>query len=133
MDYHGSIIAESLENQDVLKRVKILDTRVEQVTGEHETPWLPQWTVHTVAVPSDQVKEIAKEISRSLDPKHGGSWYADLKNDIYHYIIFRDKVFRVDRKSKAQYDEAEHYGRSLGIPASQLINYDGEYRDADRP
>ena len=45
---------------------------------------------------------------------------ADFKNDTHHYIIFRDKVFYIDRKSKEQYDEAKRYGISLSIPEYQV-------------
>jgi hypothetical protein len=34
--------------------------------------------------------------------------------------MFQNKVFFIDRTSKAQYDEATKYGISLGIPAYQL-------------
>jgi len=129
-NYQGTIIEESLENKNILKNINILSTKVEEVTEVHETPWLSQWTIHTVEILENKVEEVANEISKSLDPKHGGSWYADFKNNIYHYIIFRNKIFKVDRKSKEQYDEAEKYGLSLGIPESQLINYEGEYKDA---
>ena len=124
MNYKGAIIEESLENKDIFKDVKILSTKVEKVTEEHETPWLSQWTLHTVEITENEAREIAEKISKLLDPNHGGSWYADFKNDTHHYIIFRDKVFYIDRKSKEQYDEAEHYGISLGIPERQLINYE---------
>ncbi|MFA5966970.1 MAG: hypothetical protein WC805_00425 [Patescibacteria group bacterium] len=130
MDYKGAIIKESLENKDVLKDIKIIDTRVEEVTKEHETPWLSQWTIHNIEVPEDKADEIAEKLSHSLDSNNGGTWYADFKNDQYHYIIYRDKVFKVDRKSKEQYDEAEQYGISIGTTPSQLINYEGEYKDA---
>ncbi len=121
MDYKGVIIEESLENKDVLESVDILDTEIEKVTDEHETPWLSQWTLHTVKVLENQAEMVAKIISGSLDPDH--EWYADFKNDTHHYIIFRNKIFYIDRKSKEQYDEAKRYGLSLGIPESQLINY----------
>jgi len=129
-NYKGVIIEESLENKEVFKKVKIISTKVEKVTEEHETPWLPQWTLHTIEISEDKAREIAEEISKSLDHNHGGSWYADFKNDTHHYIIFRDKIFYIDRKNKEQYDEAERYGISLGIPERQLINYEGEYKDA---
>ena len=103
------IIEESLENKDVLKNVKILSTEVEPVTEKHKTPWLPQWTLRTVEISEKEVKETADKISKSLDRNHGGSWYADFKNDTHHYIIFRDKVFYIDRQSKEQYDEAKLY------------------------
>lgn len=130
MNYKGSIIEESLENKEILKKINITSTRVEKVTEEHETPWLTQWTIHVVEIPENEVKTIAEELSKCLDSGHGGSWYADFKNDTHHYIIFRDKFFNIDRKSKKQYDEAERYGISLGIPERQLINYEGEYKDA---
>lgn len=119
-NYQGVIIEESLENRDVLKEIKILSTKVEKVTDKHQTPWLSQWTLHTVEVPENEAKTIAEKISKSLDRAHGGSWYADFKNSTYHYIIFRDKIFYIDRKSKEQYDEAKRYGISLGIPEYQV-------------
>lgn len=130
MSYRGVIIEESLENNDILKDVKILSTEIEKVEEHHETPWLSQWTKHEVDIPEKDAAEVAEKISCSLERAHGGSWYADLKSDTHHYIIYRDKVFHVDRKSKEEYDEAEQYGLSLGIPAEQLINYEGEYKDA---
>ena len=119
-NYQGVIIEESLENKEVLKKIKIISTKVEPITDEHKTPWLSQWTLHTVEIPDNEAKEIAEGISKSLDRNHGGSWYADFKNDTYHYIIFRDKIFYIDRKSKEQYDEAKSYGISLGIPEYQV-------------
>lgn len=120
MNYKGIIIEESLENKDILKNIKILSTEIEKVTEKHKTPWLSQWTLHTVEIPEDKAEEIAKRISQSLDRDHGGSWYADFKNDAYHYIIFQNKVFFIDRNNKAEYDEATQYGISLGIPDYQV-------------
>ncbi len=118
MNYQGVIIEESLENKDILKNVKISDTKVEEVVEEHKTPWIKQWTLHTVEIPENEVKDVVEKISKALDSKH--NWYADFKNDTHHYIIFRDKVFYIDRKSKEQYDEASKYGISLGIPEYQV-------------
>jgi len=119
-NYQGVIIEESLENKEVLKKIKIISTKVEPITNEHKTPWLSQWTLHTVEVPENEAQAIAKEISKSLDYSHDSSWYADYKNENHHYIIFRDKIFYIDRTSKEQYDEAKRYGISLGIPEHQV-------------
>lgn len=116
--YTGTIIEESLEKRGILKKIRIVSTEVEPVTEKHKTPWIAQWTLHFVEIPEDKVKNIADEISRALDPLH--DWYADFKNDIHHYIIFRNKVFFVDRFSKKEYDEAKQYGLSLGIPEYQV-------------
>lgn len=117
-NYQGIIIEESLSNKDVLKKIKITSTRVEQITDEHKTPWISQWTLHTVELPETKAATIADEISKSLEKGH--PWYADFKNKTHHYIIFHDKVFYIDRRSKEQYDEAKRYGISLGIPEYQV-------------
>jgi hypothetical protein len=119
-NYNGTIIEESLANKDVLKKVKIISTKVEPITDEHKTPWLSQWTLHAVEIPENEAQGVAEEISKSLDYSHNSSWYADYKNDTHHYIIFRDKIFYIVRKSKEQYDEAKRYGISLGIPEYQV-------------
>lgn len=118
MNYKGTIIEESLEDKSVLKDIKILSTRVEEVTEKHQTPWLKKWTLHLVEIPEEKAKEISEIISQNLDSEH--SWYADFKNPKWHYIIFRYKVFKIDRKSKTQYAEARKYGISLGIPEYQV-------------
>jgi hypothetical protein len=119
MDYAGVIIAESLQDADVLSQVDIMDTVVEPVTPEHETPWLSQWTLHTVRVPDAKAREIAEVLSHSIDAEHSTSWYADFQNDTHHFVVFRAKVFHIDRRSREQYDEAVAYGVSRGLPEHQ--------------
>lgn len=118
MNYKGVIIEESLKDKDILKRVKILITKVETVTEKHKTPWLKQWTMHTVEIPENEAETLAEEIRKALESEH--NWYADFKNETVHFIIFKNKVFKVDRTSKEQYDEAKEYGISLGIPPHQV-------------
>jgi len=117
-EFIGVIIEESLENKDILNRVKIIKTEVEKVTKRHRSPWIKQWTLHTVEIPEDLAEAVAKELSASLDSKH--EWYADFKNEKTHFIIFRSRVFKIDRTSKEQYEEATRYGISLGIPDYQV-------------
>jgi predicted RNA-binding protein (virulence factor B family) len=118
MNYIGVIIEESLENKDILKEVKILSKKIEQVTEKHKTPWLKHWTLYTVEVNADKAAKISAELSKCLESMH--NWYADFKNDKLHFIIFRNKVFRIDRTSKEQYDKVKKYGVSLGIPEYQV-------------
>ena len=121
MTYKGVVIEESLENKSVLDDFKILSTKVELITPRHKTPWIKQWTLHTVEIPQDKAMSVAERISKSLDSEHGHAWYADFKSENDHYIIFRNKVFHVtDRRSKEQYDAVTQYGISLGIPDYQL-------------
>lgn len=117
-NYKGVIIEESLEGKNVIQDLKVLETKVEEATPKHKTPWVTQWTLHTVEVSEDRAEEIAEKLSRALDSQH--VWYADFKNDTTHFIIFRNKVFKIDRSSKEQYQEATDYGLTLGIPDYQL-------------
>lgn len=119
MTFNGIIIEESLTDNSVLNDVNIISTKVEPVTEKHKTPWVKQWTMHTVEIPADSVDEVAKKISKALDKKH--DWYADFKTEAEHYVIYTDKVFHItDRTDKKQYDEATEYGISIGIPYYQV-------------
>ena len=118
MDYEGVIIEESLRDTSMLKAINIVSTKVEPVTEEHKTPWLKQWTLHTVTIPDKDAEGVAEKLSHALDTKD--NWYADFKNDRIHFIIFRDKVFRVDRSKKEDYEAATKYGIELGIPDYQV-------------
>ena len=118
MNYKGIVIEESLQNLKILKRLKILTTEVEQVAESHKTPWLKQWTLHTVEINEDDAQNVADKISAALDSEH--DWYADFKNDKYHFVIFRGKIFRVNRNKPEEYEKVEEYGISLGIPDYQL-------------
>lgn len=118
MNYKGVIIEESLQDLEIFKKLKIISTKIEPVTESHKTPWLKQWTLHTVEINENDAQDIANKIGAALDLEH--NWYADFKNDKYHFIIFRNKVFRVDRSKLKEYEEVTKYGINLGIPDYQL-------------
>lgn len=66
MDYTGVVIKESLQKKAVLKKIKIVSTKVEAVTEKHKTPWLKQWTLNTIEVPEEKAQEIAKKYGISI-------------------------------------------------------------------
>ncbi len=118
MDYRGVIIEESLDDTSVLGRVKIISTKVELVTEKHKTPWIKQWTLHAVEISEANADAVADTLSNGLDKNH--EWYADYKNDSYHYIIYREKIFKVDLRNPTLYKDAKQYGVSVGIPEYQV-------------
>jgi hypothetical protein len=117
-NYTGVIIEESLIDKKILDEVKILKKEVEPVVEKHKTPWVKQWTKHSVEVPEKDADKVAKQLSEDLDKEH--PWYADFKNEKYHFIIYRGKVFKVDLKNPTLYKDAQAYGISLGIPEYQV-------------
>jgi len=118
MNYQGVIIEESLENKDVLDKVKIIKTKISPVVEKHRTPWVKQWTMHTVEITEKNADKVAEQLSKDLDKEH--SWYADFKNENYHFIIYREKVFKVVLKNPVLYQDAKKYGIGLGIPEYQV-------------
>ncbi|MFH1564332.1 MAG: hypothetical protein ABIC82_00580 [bacterium] len=116
MNYQGVIIEESLGNKDILKELKIVDTKIEQVAERHQTPRLKQWTLHTVEITENQAKEIAEKLAKVILDL----WYADYKNESAHYIIFKNKIFCIDREDREQYKKAKFYGMAQGIPEYQV-------------
>lgn len=117
--FKGVIIQECLGNAAVLGEVKVLGTKVEPITPEHKTPWLKQWTLHTVEIPENKADDVADKIRKSFDKEHT-HWYADYKNDKYHYIIYANKIFKVDLSNPVLYKDAKEYGISIGIPEYQI-------------
>ncbi len=118
--YTGIIIEESLVDKSILKRFRILETKVEEVTGRHRTPWLKKWTLDTVEVPDADAEADAVLLSKGMDAAHGNAWYADYKNEKIHYIIFHGKVFRIERSDPKGYRAVKKYGTQVGIPEYQL-------------
>lgn len=119
MNYKGVIIQESLGDTVVLELVHIKKTIIEQVTPEHKTPWIPTWTLHTVEILEHDADRVASILANSFDPAHP-YWYADFKNDQYHYIVYAERVFKIDRSNPIEYQDAREHGLSIGIPSYQV-------------
>lgn len=120
MIYRGVVIEESLGNKKILAKFSILKTRREKVTSKHKTPWLKQWTLHTIQIAEKNIDTTAEELSEIILSKQKHAWYVDFKNEKYHYIIFPSKVFKVDLQNPTLYKTAKEYGESLGIPSYQM-------------
>lgn len=100
--------------------MKIISTRIEPITDRHQTPWLKQWTLHKVEIEPEKAEDTAQEISESLDKERIHSWYADYKNNYTHYVIYKNKIFKINRTKQEEYKAAREYGLALGIPEYQI-------------
>jgi len=117
MDYEGTLIEESLSDKSVLQSVFVTSTRVEPVTPEHHTPWLKQWTLHSILIPAEDAAIVALQLGTSLNRR---GWYVDFKNETTHFVIFPNKIFKIDRNKPEHYAAVTAYGISIGIPEYQL-------------
>jgi hypothetical protein len=120
LTYTGTVIEEGLEDRECLRLVRIVSTRVEAAGNHHATPWLSQWTLHRFALDDGAAEKIALAFQKAIDSDHPDSWYIDFYNHEWHYIIFKDRIFRVERENLAEYQAVRRYGLELGIPDGQL-------------
>lgn len=126
MDYKGCIIEESLSDISIIKELEIINTHVSKTTKESGTPWLEKWTLQTVIIPENKIEEYSKRLSKLIDKKHISNWYCDFSNDKNHYVIFSDKIFKLDIKRREDYIEMRKYGIEIGVPEYQLPIFNDE-------
>lgn len=102
--FKGVVVEESLADKKVFEKIKVEKT---QQVGER--------TVHDVLASRDTIAEFQKYLS-------AGPWYAHFwkpgKDDVT--VVFKDKVFAVRSSDRSTWGEALAYGRSIGIPESEL-------------
>ena len=123
MNYKGVIIEESLSNIDIIKELEIINTHISRTTVREDTPWLEKWTLQTVIIEENKMDEYASRLSTLIDTKHISNWYCDFRNNEYHYVIFSNKTFKLDRSKKQEYLNMRAYGITIGIPEPQLPAY----------
>lgn len=121
--YKGVIIEESLTDKAILKELEITNQSIEEITERDETPWLDKWTIDTVIIPEDKIEETANKLSELIDIEYCKDWYCDFKNDEYHYVIFKERVFKLSRNNKKDYEQMQKYAVSLGLPKHQMPEY----------
>jgi len=102
--FKGTIVENSINNKEVLKKLRINKTWQE---GD--------WTLHSVSLDEDQVAEL----SRSLD---NGPWYIHIwkqgQDDVK--VIYKDRIFDIKFSDKSTWTEAVEHGKTIGIPDEQL-------------
>lgn len=123
MNYRGVIIEESLINNSIINEFKIIQKEIELVTEKEGTPWLDKWTLYTVEIDEKSIEEYAQKLSKLLDMEHCSDWYCDFRNDKFHYVVFSNKVFKLDRNNKQDYINMQNYAISIGLPKHQLPDF----------
>ncbi|MDO4379049.1 MAG: hypothetical protein Q4C64_08000 [Erysipelotrichia bacterium] len=108
MKYSGCIIEESLKDKSIINEFNIIEE-----INDDGIMWI-------VEVDESKLGDILPKIQASM--VENSIWYCDLKCEDYHYIIFNDKIFKVNRDFPEQYEEVREYGLVRGIPDEQLPN-----------
>jgi hypothetical protein len=113
---NGLLIKESLADIHVLELVHINKTESWQVNNP--AAYQPaMWTALSFEAEDSQADAIAEKLSQALKLQ---GWYINASTAMHVYVLFPSKVFKYRRGDSIQRDEAKRYGRSVGIPESQL-------------
>jgi hypothetical protein len=106
IEYDGVIVEESLRNTDVLKGMKVVNSRV---TDDSEGI---KWHIHKVKAFLDDFEVLSQHIKRG--------WYMHFWKDTKGIVIFKGRTFWIDYADKFSWRPAIEFGVSQGIPEVQL-------------
>lgn len=107
--YKGSIVKESLDDDQILDEFKTLDILI----TKEENP-ADRWHIYTVETSREQLEKL----SHALKPN---KWYAHFWDSDGNIIaVFRDKIFEFNFNDKQSWQPAIKHGLSVGIPKEQL-------------
>ena len=120
MFYTGAIIRESLTDTSVLNDLELVTREVEKVDEDMKTPWLDVWTIDTVKIPENKIAEVCQQLSLVIDDSNCDDWYADFRNDDWLYVVFKNRVFKIDRHNPDSYAAMKTYALSHNLPEYQL-------------
>ena len=123
MNYKGVIVEESLSDTSILSSIEILNQSIEKVSDRDGTPWLEKWTIDTVLISEEKIEELTTKLSELIDTEHCNDWFCDFKNDKYHYIVFSNKVFKLNRNNKEDYKKMQEYAYKIGLNENNMPRY----------
>ena len=113
---NGLLLKESLADTAVLELVHVTKTESWQVSNA-ATYQPATWTALFFQGEDSQADAIAEKLSQALKPQ---GWYIHASTAAHVYVLFPGKVFKYLKGGSLQREEAQRYGRSVGVPEGQL-------------
>ena len=77
-----------------------------------------RWTLLEFEGPDGVASDLAQDLSGALLVE--GGWYANFSTSGEVFVVFASKIFNYDRTTASRREEAEEYGRRMGVPEPQL-------------
>ncbi len=119
MSVSGILIAESLLKSSPLEGVTLQVRKISRGdVGDIDAGQPLTWTFIEFEVQDQLLTELVGALSGSLDPE--GGWYCDFRTVEETFVVFAGRVFRYARGDATGREEAEAYGRTVGVPEAQL-------------
>lgn len=111
--WQGVLIEESVEDPAVLKNFHLIGSADSTLEGEEERG---VFHFHRVQVDDMHLDEVLKLIAKYI--KSG--WYFHLVGGDSMKIVFKDKIFEVERGNKIMFEVVRQYGENQGIKDEQM-------------
>ena len=119
MTVSGILIAESLLKDSPLEGVTFQVHKVSRGdVGDVSAGQPLTWTFLEFTLEDQALAELVQALTHSLDP--AGGWYCDFRTAEETFVVFAGRAFRYVRGDVRGRGEAEAYGRSVGVPETQL-------------
>jgi len=116
MKFNGLLLKESLKDDSILSSLVITkEEKWDVANASEDQP--KQWTAMYYEGREEDAAQIASKLSESLKK---GQWYTNFSIHDKQFIIFPGKVFTYNKSDNSLAASAKDYGRSIGIPESQL-------------
>ncbi len=119
MTMTGTLIAESLRVGAEITGVMLRTTTVARSPlGDVEAGQPEVWTILEFEVANEEAERLTALLEDALQAE--GGWYCDFRSDDETVVVFAGKSFRYRRGEPAGRAAAIEYGRSIGVPETQL-------------
>ncbi len=107
--YRGMIIEESLIDWRLVNELKIESVRICKNPNDPES----LWHLYTILATDSDIKNISEQLKPTGYYTHFGSKSEGI-------VVFPHKIFRMNPKDQATWQEAINYGVKIGIPVTQM-------------
>ena len=119
MTARGVLLGESLRVGKTLEGVPLTVQKIWRAEAGDESAGQPRtWTFIEFTLDDGRTGELCDVLSAVLQPR--GGWYCSFQSEYDNFVVFADRSFRYRRGDLARRAEVEAYGRSAGVPDSQL-------------
>jgi hypothetical protein len=119
----GYILVEGMKPGSRLEGLPLTLRKIERLPRSDASPDQPSvWTTVEFDFPEEDAERIGLAFSEVLAER--GGWYTDFTVGGDTFVIFANRIFRYPSGDQAGRGEAQAYGRSVGVPETQLDWHD---------
>ncbi|EKE29077.1 MAG: hypothetical protein ACD_2C00234G0004 [uncultured bacterium (gcode 4)] len=106
--YKWAIIEESLTDKDILSDIQVLETEITPDIDPEDV-----WHIHTVMMTEENIFKLAEYLKPA-------KYYAHFWSRDDMFVVFPNKVFKLDSDNKDSWKDAIDFWLSIDIPLEQL-------------